>query len=176
MYVLSKLQRLEFFWTRKIWSHSWTITWVIWIFLWSQILLSDQKWEIKAQGGKTQIWFFRCGHRNRILAFHQTLSSWAAEPWDGPELIWPLMRSLPVPSREICLVQLYLIPMIHAAPESLTNSGSAVKRIRKSTREVLLPFLDEPLMTRPEARSLLPSLCQMWVSRLDGLALLPVLT
>ena len=35
------------------------------------------------------------------------------------------------------------------------------KRIRKSTREVLLPFLDEPLMTRPEARSLLPSLCQM---------------
>ena len=43
------------------------------------------------------------------------------------------------------------------APESLVTSGSAVRRTKKRIREVLLPFLYEPLVTEPEGRSLQPS-------------------
>ena len=76
----------------------------------------------------------------------------------GPWLIWPLVETLPVSSREICLVQLCLTPILHACPWVLESSGSVVTRNRRGTREVLFSILDEPLVAGLNARSLLLSL------------------
>ena len=66
------------------------------------------------------------------------------------------MRSLPVPSREVFLVQLYLIPMLHAGPSVFDKLWLCCLKNQKMYQGVVLPFLDESLTIGPETRSLQP--------------------
>lgn len=106
----------------------------------------------------------------------QTLSSWATQPGEGPLLDSALGRSFTcVQKGDLPWSALPWYPcFMHV--EYLNTYGSVVRRTRRGTRKVLFSVLDKSLTAGPEARSLLPSLCQVGVSTLHGLAMFPVLT
>ena len=133
-----------------------------------------QKGETVAQEEEILIRLSQCGRRNRIrcstkpcLAEHLNLErglGWSG-PWWDPYLC-PVGRSALFSSTwYLCFMQ---------APECLTNSGSAVRRTRKSTRESY--FLSWMSFQRLDLKPGHCSLCLVWVSRPDGLALHPVVT